>query len=102
LVEPLLEEVIFAKEIDVNNLTIDENATIKTHTMESKTEQAKVIVNVMNSTLRLVDRYELKPILFYLRLLLEFLAKFLSSKDLVYRNVNDNISNNFIKNKILT
>ncbi|CAF1381067.1 unnamed protein product [Rotaria sordida] len=126
LVQPLLEEAIVhiqqhkafkidahiqnkvclskkecSEEIDVNNLTIDERAAIKLYTMESKTEQESLFY-VVNSTLRLADRSELKPILLYLRLLIEALEKLPSLNGLVYRGVNGNISSNFVKGKKLT
>ncbi|CAF1191105.1 unnamed protein product [Rotaria sp. Silwood1] len=86
---------------DINNLTVDESAAIQLYTMESKTERESLFY-VLNSTLRLADRSELKPILLYLRLLIGALEKLPSFNGLIYRGVNGNISSNFVKGKKLT
>ncbi|CAF4172072.1 unnamed protein product, partial [Rotaria sordida] len=90
-----------SKEMDVNNLTVDERAAIRLYTIESKIEKESLFY-IVNSTLRLPDRSELKPILLYLRLFIAALEKLPSFYGLVYRGVNGNISSNFVKGKKLT
>ncbi|CAF3768460.1 unnamed protein product [Rotaria sp. Silwood1] len=76
---------------DINNLTVDESAAIQLYTMESKTERESLFY-VLNSTLRLADRSELKPILLYLRLLIGALEKLPSFNGLIYRGVNGDVN----------
>ncbi|CAF3061805.1 unnamed protein product [Rotaria sp. Silwood2] len=90
-----------SEEDDLYSLTVDESAAIQIYTIESKTEQESLFY-VLNSTLRQADRSELKPLLPYLKLLIEGLEKLPSFSGLIYRGVNCNISSNFIKGKKLT
>ena len=90
-----------SEKYDVNNLTVDESAAIQLYTMESATEQESLFY-ALNSVLRLADRRELKPFLFFLKLLIGALEKLPSFSGLVYRGVNGNISSNYMKGKKLT
>jgi hypothetical protein len=86
---------------DINNLTIDESAAIQLYTMESKSEEESLFY-VVNSTLRLADRSQLKSVSPYLALLIGALEKLPPFNGLVYRGVSGNISSNFVKGKKLT
>ncbi|CAF3390634.1 unnamed protein product [Rotaria socialis] len=90
-----------SSEDDANNLTTDESAAVQLYTMESKTEQESLFY-ILNSTLRLADRNELKPFLLYVKLLLGALEKLTSFNGIVYRGVHGNISSNFVTGKKLT
>ncbi|CAF1261042.1 unnamed protein product [Rotaria magnacalcarata] len=90
-----------SNEDGANDLTTDESAAIQLYTMESKTEQESLFY-ILNSTLRLADRNELKPFLLYVKLLLGALEKIPSFNGIVYRGIPGNISSNFVKGKKIT
>ncbi|CAF0856597.1 unnamed protein product [Didymodactylos carnosus] len=77
-----------------DGLTPDESASIHLYTMES-VEDGVSLYFILNKTLRLENRQHLKPWFPYLKLLLTGLFKLKSEKQIVWRGINGNSSQEF-------
>ena len=83
-----------------HNLSKDEAATIYLYTMEMSEDIC--IYRVLNETLRVEDRTQVRPWFGYLRLLDSATSKLPKVKDIVWRGVNKDISQSFKKGQKIT
>ncbi|CAF1231124.1 unnamed protein product [Adineta steineri] len=85
--------------IPPDDLTQDESASIMLYSMEWEPHE-KCLYFALNAALRTEDRRKLKPWFSYLKLLLTALEKLPSTPCHVFRGVNLDLSNLYIKGKI--
>ncbi|CAF0947859.1 unnamed protein product [Adineta steineri] len=84
--------------IPPDDLTQDESASIMLYSLEWEPHDECLYFN-LNATLRTEDRQKLKPWFSYLKLILTALKKLPSIRDLVFRGVNLDLSNQYTKGK---
>ncbi|CAF3782729.1 unnamed protein product [Adineta steineri] len=83
-----------------HNLTKDESAAIYIYTMEISDDSC--VYRILNQTLRLEDRSEVRPWFGYLKLLDSATSKLPRFRGIVWRGIDKNVTKNFKKGQKIT